>query len=242
MDKQHLAHKRVLLKLSGEALLGNEKFGVGLEVCQKIACSIKEMRAAGIEVALVVGGGNMFRGSHLTQLGLDRVPSDYIGMLGTIMNGIILQQALLKISCPAKVLSAFECPKLVETYHWGRAIEAISSGNVLILVGGTGAPYFTTDTAAALRASEIRADILLKATKVDGVYNKDPLKYSDAIKYSSISYAQVLAENLEIMDSTAVALCMNNKIPLFVFNMEWLGREGIVDFISSKKHGTLIKD
>lgn len=221
--------------------MGSQKFGIAHDACLHIASSIKEMRNAGLEVGIVIGGGNIFRGINLKELGMQRTPADQIGMLATLMNGISLQQALVSIDCKAQVLSALECPKVAESYNWNLAMEALAKGNVLIFVGGTGNPYFTTDTAAALRANEIHADIFLKATKVDGIYNKDPLKYSDAILYDQITYSRVLAEKLEVIDATAIALCMNNKIPIFVFNMQLLGKQKILHVLSENK-GTLVHE
>jgi uridylate kinase len=235
-----LPYKRILLKLSGEALLGDQKFGIAYNACQQVASAVKNLHDSGFEVALVIGGGNVFRGVNLKQLGMQRTPADQIGMLATLINGISLQQALLAINCPAVVMTALECPKVAETYTWGRAMEYISQGKVLIFVGGTGNPYFTTDTAAALRASEIHADIFLKATKVDGIYNKDPLKHSDAKKYEKISYSQVLAEKLEVMDATATALCMSSKIPMLVFNMRYFEQHQLLRVLTEGL-GTLVK-
>lgn len=216
-----------------------QKFGVSHEGCQEIAQAIKEMRGGGLEVGIVIGGGNIFRGVDLKEIGMERTPADQIGMLATLINGISLQQALKAIHCDALVMSALECPRIAESYNWHKAMEALASGKVVIFVGGTGNPYFTTDTAAALRASEIHADILLKATKVDGIYNKDPLKYSDAVKYDRMNYSQVLAEKLEVMDATAIALCMNNKIPILVFNMKLLVKHQIISVLAENK-GTLV--
>lgn len=239
MKKINLPYKRVLLKLSGESLLNDQKFGISSQACQALASAIKSMREYGLEVACVIGGGNIFRGISLKETGLQRTPADHIGMLATLMNGIALQQALSAIECPAHVMSALECPAVAETYRWRRAMDFIADGSVLIFVGGTGNPYFTTDTAAALRASEIHADVLLKATKVDGVYTKDPLKYPDAKKYDQITHSQVLAENLAVMDATAIALCMSNKIPIFVFNMHLLKPDSIIKVLAEKR-GTLV--
>jgi uridylate kinase len=171
---------------------------------------------------------------------MERTPADHMGMLATLINGIALQQALEKTGCPAKIMTALECPRVAETYNWARAQEALSQGQVLVFVGGTGNPYFTTDTAAALRASEIHADILLKATKVDGVFDKDPLKHPDARKFDNISYMQFLAQKLEVMDATAIALCMNSKIPVLVFNMQSLGQDDIKNILTRSGRGTLI--
>lgn len=234
-------YKRVLLKLSGESLMRPQKFGVSQEGCLEIAQAIKDMCVGGLQVGIVIGGGNIFRGVDLKCIGMERTPADHIGMLATLINGISLQQALKSIQCEALVMSALECPRVAEPYNWHKAMEALGSGKVVIFVGGTGNPYFTTDTAAALRASEIHADILLKATKVDGIYNKDPLKYPDAVKYDLINYSQVLAEKLEVMDATSIALCMSNKIPILVFNMQYLGRHQMMTVLSENK-GTLVTE
>jgi uridylate kinase len=234
-------YKRVLLKLSGESLMRPQKFGVSHEGCQEIAQAIKDMRNGGLEVGIVIGGGNIFRGVDLKSIGMERTPADHIGMLATLINGISLQQALKSIQCDSLVMSALDCPRVAEPYNWQKAMEALASGKVVIFVGGTGNPYFTTDTSAALRASEIYADILLKATKVDGIYNKDPLKYPDAVKYDVINYSQVLAEKLEVMDATSIALCMSNKIPILVFNMQHLGGHHIMKVLSENQ-GTLVAE
>lgn len=240
--KYKLGFKRVLIKLSGEILMGSQKFGLQQEACREVASALQEMRTAGLEVAVVIGGGNIFRGINLKAMGMERTPADHMGMLATLINGIALQQALVYVNCPAKVMSALECPKAADSYNWNRALEYIESGHVLIFAGGTGNPYFTTDTAAALRASEIHADILLKATKVDGIYNKDPIKYADAVKYDRMTYTQILTEKLEVMDATSIALCRSNKIPVFVFNMQNLGQGKILDILAHQKQGTLVAE
>lgn len=234
--------KRVLLKISGECLQGSEAFGIQKEACLAVAHSIKSLQEAGIEVGIVIGGGNIFRGLQLKEAGMKATPADQMGMLATMINGLALQQALAQIECPARVLSAIDCPKIVESYTWTHALNYLDKGEVLIFVGGTGNPYFTTDTAAAMRASEIQADILLKATKVDGIYTKDPLKYNDAVKYNCVSYSQFLAEKLGVMDATAITLCRNNKIPVFVFNMKHLAND-IVKILKTRemKLGSLIQ-
>lgn len=233
--------KRVLLKLSGETLLKDQNFGIHQQACLEVARYLQRIQQAGIQLAVVIGGGNIFRGIDLRMTGMPRTPADHMGMLATLLNGIAIQQALAEIGTKAYVMSALDCPKVAESYNWLKALQYLEEGIIVIFVGGTGNPYFTTDTAAALRASEIHADILLKATKVDGIYNKDPLKYADAVKYEKISYSQVLAEQLGIMDSTAVALCRNNQIPIFVFNMERLVKEKPEDLLSTHKHGTLVE-
>lgn len=233
-------YQRILLKLSGERLCGPQGCGINADSCRNTAESIKALHDKGIEIGLVLGGGNIFRGINAKDLGVSRTPADQIGMLATIMNGVALQQALAALGCPSRVLSAIDCPKIVESYNWQNAMSYLKKNEVLIFVGGTGNPYFTTDTAAALRASEINAQILMKATKVDGVYNKDPLKFSDAIRYNEISYSQVLAEKLEVMDATSIALCMHNRIPILVFHMQLLAQDQIETLILGKEKGTLI--
>lgn len=213
------AYKRILLKLSGEALMGSEKYGVDPEVCRKIAISVQELTKHGVQVGIVIGGGNIFRGIKGTHAGMDRTPADHIGMLATIINGIALQQAFERISCESRIMSAIACDVMAESYNWKNALKYLDQGIVLIFVGGTGNPYFTTDSAAALRALEINAEILIKATKVDGVYDKDPIKYSDAVKYHRISYLDVFARKLQVMDATAIALCRENGLPIRVFNI-----------------------
>lgn len=232
-------YNRVLLKISGESLMGSQGFGVSSDACQSIAQAIKEMHTAGLEVAVVIGGGNIFRGVKLKDLGMARTPADQIGMLATLINGIALQEALVGLYCKAKVMTALDCPKVAESYNWAKAIEAISSGQIVIFVGGTGSPYFTTDSAAALRASEIDADIVLKATKVDGIYNKDPLKFSDAVKYDTITYSKILADNLEVMDATSIAICRSSQIPILVFNMKMLYSHEILEVLAEHR-GTLV--
>lgn len=211
------SYKRVLLKLSGEILLNSQLQGINLQACQALAASIGSLRSMGIDVGMVIGGGNLFRGIDVQAMGIKRTPADQIGMLATLINGTALQQILEGCGCRVKVLSALECPKIAETYTWQRALELLASGYSVIFVGGTGNPYFTTDTAAAMRGSEIGADLLLKATKVDGIYNKDPIKHSDAVKYSTIHYSQILTEKLEVMDATSIALCRSNYLPILVF-------------------------
>lgn len=237
------APKRVLLKLSGEILANQDKFGIEPTACQKVALALQKLQDSGLEIAVVIGGGNIFRGLDLKALGMPRTPADHMGMLATMLNGIALQQALIALGCRAVVMSALECPKAVEPYNWSRACQYLQAKTVLIFVGGTGNPYFTTDTAAALRASEIEAGILLKATKVDGIYDKDPVRYSDAVKYHKISYNQVLADKLAIMDATAIALCRSNAIPILVFNMQLLFEDfACADILSCQDLGTLVQE
>ena len=236
---KRLKPKRVLLKLSGEVLMGNKPFGIDSESCERLAIAIQNMQRQELEIALVIGGGNIFRGVNLKQTGIEPTPADHIGLLATMMNGIALERALVSRGAKARVMSAIACPTIIEQYDWRRSKELITSGHILIFVGGTGNPFFTTDTAAALRSSEIQADILLKATKVDGIYSKDPLKYDDAKLFDTITYGQILAEKLEVMDATAIALCRSNRIPIFVFNMQKLFKEPI-DSILQEKQGTLV--
>lgn len=233
-------YQRVLLKLSGETLMGSQPFGIHQEACMQIAHSLSFFHEAGIELGVVIGGGNIFRGMDLKSSGMPRTPADHMGMLATLFNGIALQQALMSKEVPVCIMSALECPKVAEPYNWTKALQYLKEGKVVIFVGGTGNPYFTTDTAAALRASEIEADVLLKATKVDGIYNKDPLKFPDAVKYETISYSQILAEKLQVMDATAVALCRSNQIPIFVFNMQRIMHEPLEDVLTQVQRGTWV--
>ncbi|MBX7066440.1 MAG: UMP kinase [Parachlamydiales bacterium] len=213
------AYKRILLKLSGEALMGDQKYGVDPEACHKIALSVQELSQLGVQVGVVIGGGNIFRGVKATKDGMQRTPADHIGMLATLINGIALQQAFEKINCESRIMSAITLDVMAESYSWKNALKYLEKGVVLIFVGGTGNPYFTTDSAAALRALEIQAEVLMKATKVDGIYNKDPVKYPNAVKYDRVTYSEVLASNLEVMDAAAIALCRENGLPIRVFNM-----------------------
>lgn len=233
---------RILLKLSGETLLGDQEFGIHYPACVQVAAYLEKIHRMGIELGVVIGGGNIFRGIDLKDSGIPRTPADHMGMLATLFNGVALKQALVSRGVRAALMSAIGCPTIAEPYNWDKAQNYLEDGVVLIFVGGTGVPYFTTDTAAALRASEIHADILLKATKVDGIYNKDPLKYADAVKYSKISYAQILAEKLQVMDATAIALCQSNHIPVFVFNMLRLLEEDLAPVLFDFSHGTLVKE
>lgn len=217
--KKQLAYKRILLKLSGEALMGSQKYGVDLEACRKIALSVQELTQLGVQVGVVIGGGNIFRGVQATKDGMERTPADHIGMLATLINGIALQQAFEKIDCESRIMSAITLDVMAESYSWKNALKYLEKGVVLIFVGGTGNPYFSTDSAAALRALEIQAEVLLKATKVDGIYDKDPIKHPKAEKFDQLTYSEVLANKLQVMDATAVALCRENAIPIRVFNM-----------------------
>lgn len=239
--EHRVPYRRILLKLSGETLMGAQPFGIHHEACVQVANYLSLFHRAGIQLGVVIGGGNIFRGVDLRLTGMPKTPADHMGMLATLLNGIAIQQALMALEIPVSLMSALECPKVVEPYNWAKALEYLENGHIVIFVGGTGNSYFTTDTAAALRASEIEADALLKATKVDGIYNKDPIKHMDAIKYETISYSQVLAEKLQVMDATAIALCRNSQIPIFVFNMRRLGEESVEQILTQSHRGTWVK-
>ncbi|HLD50525.1 MAG TPA: UMP kinase [bacterium] len=212
-------YKRVLLKLSGEALQGNQSHGVDPKVASSIASQIKEVYELGIDLALVIGGGNIFRGVNASKAGMDRATADYIGMLATLMNSMVMQDALEKVGVHTRVQSAIEIKELAEPYIRRRAMRHLEKKRVIIFAGGTGNPYFTTDTAAALRAIEIGADVIIKATKVDGVYTSDPVKNKKAKKYARLSYIDVLKKRLQVMDATAISLCMDHSLPIIVFNL-----------------------
>ncbi len=212
-------YHRILLKLSGEALLGTRSYGVDPAVCQFIAHQVGAAQAAGVEIAIVVGGGNIFRGLAAAARGMERATGDYIGMLATVMNALALQDALEKEGTPTRVMTAIGMNEVAEPYIRRRAMRHLEKGRVVILAAGTGNPYFTTDTAAALRAVEIGAQVLLKGTKVDGVYTADPKLEPDAERHDRITYAQVLTDRLNVLDSTAVSLCMENDLPIVVFDM-----------------------
>ncbi len=213
------AFKRILLKLSGEALMGDQNYGIDTKVAKSIAEQIKAVYELGVEVAIVVGGGNIFRGVSKSAGNMDRGSADYIGMLATVMNAVVLQDALEKCDVFTRVLSAIDIPQLAEPFIRRRAIRHLEKGRIVILAAGTGNPYFTTDSAAALRALEIKAEVIMKATKVDGIYTADPMTDKNAIRYDTISYQDVLDKRLKVMDSSAISLCMDNNLPIMVFNM-----------------------
>lgn len=210
---------RVLLKLSGEALMGDRLYGIDPEVVRGIAAQVAEARRDGIEVAVVVGGGNIFRGVAAASAGMDRATADYMGMLATAMNGLALQDALEQAGCPTRVMSAIAMNEIAEPYIRRRGVRHLEKGRVVVLVAGTGNPYFTTDTAATLRAVELGAEVILKATRVDGVYDADPEKHPGATRFSRIGYTELLASRLEALDATAVSLAMDNEMPIVVFDM-----------------------
>jgi len=212
-------YKRVLLKLSGEALMGDQQFGVDPAVATQIAQDVGNIHALGVETAIVIGGGNIFRGLAASARGMDRATADYMGMLATVINALALQDALEQLGLPTRVITAIEMRAVAEPFIRRRAIRHLEKKRVVIFAAGTGNPYFTTDTAAALRAMEIKAEVILKGTKVDGVYTADPLLDPAATKYPTISYLQVLERQLKVMDATAISLCMDNKLPIVVFNL-----------------------
>jgi uridylate kinase len=217
------AYGRILLKLSGEALQGEREFGIDLLTIHKVAEEVASVARLGVEVAVVVGAGNFFRGVPASGQGLDRVVADYMGMLATILNSVALQDVMEKAGVTTRVLSAIEVPQICEPYIRRRAVRHLEKGRVVIFAAGTGNPYFSTDTAAALRAVEIEAEVLLKATQVDGVYDRDPLQDPSAVKFDSLTHMEVIKRNLKVMDATAITLCMDNKLPLVIFNLH---REG----------------
>ena len=222
-DRADLAYRRVLLKISGEALMGEQNYGIDVDVARMVAEELKAVHQLGVRVAVVVGGGNIFRGVSKSAGNMDRSAADYIGMLATVMNAVVLQDALEKLMVQTRVMSAIDIPQLAEPFIERRAVRHLEKDRVVIFAAGTGNPYFTTDSAAALRALEISADIILKATKVDGIYNADPMQDSTAVRYDSITYQQVLERQLKVMDASAISLCMENKLPIVVFNMRQPG-------------------
>jgi uridylate kinase len=231
-------YKRILLKLSGEALMGELGYGIDLAVLDKITSEVKEVVNLGVEVAIVIGGGNIFRGLSGAAKGMERASADYMGMLATVLNALALQNILENKGVVTRVQSAIEMRELAETYIRRRAVRHLEKGRVVIFAAGTGNPYFTTDTAAALRAMEIGAEVIMKATKVDGVYSADPLKDRAATKYDQLTYSDVLQKDLRVMDATAVSLCKDNNLPIIVFNLTVPGN--IKKIISGEKLGTLV--
>jgi len=233
------AFKRVVLKLSGEALQGSSDYGIDYNVLNSIARQVKEVKALGIELAIVIGGGNIFRGVAGSTKGMDRANADYMGMLATVINALALQDTLEKHGVFTRVLSAIQMEELAEPYIRRRAIRHLEKGRVVIFAGGTGNPYFTTDTTAALRAIEIGAQVILKATKVDGVYSSDPVKNKGAKKFDTLRYIDVLKKGLKVMDATAISLCMDNELPIIVFSLKKDGN--IKRVITGEKIGTTVK-
>ena len=237
-DEAGQPKKRILLKLSGEALLGDGDYGIDPVVLRRIAAEIGEVMGRAVELAVVVGGGNLFRGAGLARAGMDRVTADHMGMMATIMNALALQDALEQIGQDSRVMSALRCQQVCEDYIRRRAIRHLEKGRCVILAAGTGNPFFTTDTAASLRAIEIGADILLKATKVDGVYDSDPVKNPGARRYETISFDQVLADKLLVMDATAVVMCRDNQLPLRVFDL--MRANALLEAMTGESVGTLV--
>jgi len=231
-------YRRILLKLSGEALLGERQYGVDPAVCAFIARQVQEVRATGVEIGIVVGGGNIFRGMAAAARGMDRATGDYIGMLATVMNGLALQDAIERAGMPVRVMSAIAMNEIAEPYIRRRAVRHLEKGRVTIFVAGTGNPYFTTDTAAALRAVEIGAEVLLKATKVDGVYDADPMTDPTATRYDRLAYHDLLRDQLKVLDAAAVSLCMENDLPIVVFDLN--APDNIRRVAAGEPVGTLI--
>ncbi len=232
-------YKKVLLKLSGEALAGDDEYGINPDIIQSIAEEIKEVKELGVEVSIVIGGGNIFRGIAASSKGMDRASADYMGMLATVINALALQDALEKKGVYTRVQSAIEMQEIAEPYIRRKATRHLAKGRVVIFAAGTGNPYFTTDTAAALRAMEVGAEVILKATKVDGVYDADPMIEKDAKKFDELTYLDVLRNNLKVMDSTATSLCMDNNLPIVVFSLKERGN--VVKVVQGEKIGSLVR-
>ena len=235
-----MKYKRILLKLSGESLMGSKQFGIDANMVMQYAQDIKQLVDAGIEVAVVIGGGNIFRGIQAADNGIDRVQGDYMGMLATVINSMALQSGLEKAGIYTRLLSAIEMKEIAEPFIKRRAVRHLEKGRVVIFGAGTGNPYFTTDTAAALRATEIGADVILKGTRVDGIYDADPEKNPNAVRYDNISFNEVLSKKLNVMDLTAFTLCQENQIPIIVFDMNKAGN--LKKVIDGEHIGTLVKD
>ena len=240
VTEKKAVYKRILLKLSGEALLGKQSSGVDPEVANFIADEIKSLIGLQIQICIVVGGGNIFRGLEASSKGMDRTSADYMGMLATVINSLALQSALEMRGIPTRVQSSIEMHEIAEPFIQRRAIRHLEKGRIVIFAGGTGNPYFTTDTAASLRAMEVNADVLMKATKVDGVYDCDPVLNNTAVMYKKISYIDILTKNLKVMDATAITLCRDNNLPMVVFNMQKKGN--IRRIICGEKIGTYVGD
>ena len=238
MPEDSPAYKRVLLKLSGEALLGSRQYGIDPPVIRRVAEEIAEIAALGVQIGMVIGGGNIFRGAGLAEAGMDRVTADHMGMLATVINALALQDALERAGATARVMSALQIHDVCEDYIRRRAVRHLEKGRVVIFAAGTGNPFFTTDTAASLRAIEICADVLIKATKVDGVYSADPLTHPNAVRYPQVSFDQVLSDKLRVMDATAVVMCRDNDLPLIVFNLNNAGE--MVRIVKGETLGTFV--
>jgi len=233
-------YRRVLLKLSGEVLAGEQDFGIDPVKANYLAEEVQSIRESGVEVGLIIGAGNIFRGMQAASKGMDRVTGDYLGMLATIMNAISVQDALEKVGCETRTLSAISVSQVAEPYIRRRAIRHLEKGRVVIIAGGTGNPFFTTDSAAALRAVELNAEVVLKGTKVDGIYDKDPMIHEDAVKFETVSFSRVLNDNLRVMDMTAITLCKENNLPIRVFNINHTG--DLKALVLGSKIGTLVSE
>ena len=233
-------YRRVLLKLSGEVLAGEKGFGIDPERADYLAWEEKSIYDLGVSIGLIIGAGNIFRGLQASGKGMDRVTGDYLGMLATVMNSIALQDALENVDCDTRTLTALKVDQIAEPYIRRRALRHLEKDRIVIVAGGTGNPFFSTDTGAALRASELEAEVVLKGTKVDGVYDKDPKKHSDAVKYDTITYKEVIAKNLRVMDLTAITLCSENSLPIQIFNINSPGY--LKDIILGNKLGTLVSN
>lgn len=239
-DAPTAGYRRILLKLSGEALIGKSSYGIDLATLQQIASEVREVTATGVEVAIVIGGGNIFRGVMGAAAGMDRASADYMGMIATVINGLALQDALEKDGVPTRVQTAIEMKSLAEPYIRRRAVRHLEKGRIVVFTAGTGNPFFTTDTAAALRAMEIKADIIFKATKVAGVYDRDPMAHADARRYLEVTYDEALQRNLKVMDATAISLCRENRMPIRVFGMTEPGN--ILRAARGEPVGTVVSD
>ncbi|STY26047.1 uridylate kinase [Legionella taurinensis] len=233
-----LKYKRILLKCSGEALMGKAQFGIDPAVLDRIANDVAELVSMGVEVGLVIGGGNLFRGKALSEAGLGRVTGDHMGMLATVMNALALRDALERIDLPARIMSAIPMMGMVDPYHRRKAITHLRNGHVVIFAAGTGNPFFTTDTAACLRAIEVGADVVLKATKVDGIYSDDPVKNPNATRYDYLTYKQILSDGLQVMDLTAICLCQDHGMPLQVFDMK--APNALKKIVLGERVGTIV--
>jgi uridylate kinase len=238
MNEARLLYRRILLKLSGEALMGNGDYGIDPDVLTRIAGEVKDVSALGIQLAIVIGGGNIFRGAGLARAGMDRVTGDHMGMLATVINALALQDALERVGAHARVMSALQIHEVSEDYIRRRAIRHLEKGRVAIFAAGTGNPFFTTDTAAALRAIEVGADVLAKGTKVDGVYTADPVKDSRATRYDRLTFDRVINDKLNVMDTTAVVMCRENNVPIRVFNLQVAGE--LLRLAEGEDVGTLV--
>lgn len=239
MAGTNLKYKRILLKFSGEALMGEQNFGIDPAVLQRIAAEVRELAEAGVQIAVVVGGGNIFRGVSLAASGMDRTAADHMGMLATVINSLAIQDAMEQAGLVVRVMSALAVHSVCEDYIRRRAMRHLEKGRVVIFAAGTGNPFFTTDTAASLRGVEVDVDLMLKATKVDGVYSADPKKDKNAVRYDRLSYDEVINNKLEVMDTTAIVLCRDNKLPIRVFNMNKKG--ALMNIVKGMDEGTLVE-